>query len=58
MGLTRKSLAPDGTSGWWQEGDKVKGGVNYKDTYILKGGQRKKAKHINRPKPHNQKVNV
>ena len=41
MGLTKKSLAPDGTSGWWKEGDKVKSG---REAWQVQGGQWKKAK--------------
>ena len=41
MGLTKRSLAPDGTHGYWKEGDKVKSGS---EAWQVQGGQWKKAK--------------
>ena len=41
--MAPRGLAPDGTMGWWNEGDKVKGGNDMKTIYILKGGRWKKA---------------
>ena len=58
MSLTRRGLGPDGTHGYWKEGDKVNTGGNKGVDYILKGGVWKKAKHQNRPKSHNQEVNA
>ena len=46
MGLAKKSLAPDGTSGWWKEGDKVKSGS---EAWQVTGGQWKKAKKKHAP---------
>ena len=38
-----RGLAPDGTMGFWNEGDKVKGGNDMKQIYILRKGQWKKS---------------
>ena len=45
-----RGLAPDGTMGFWNEGDKVKGGNDMKQIYILRKGQWKKAKYMKDPK--------
>jgi len=55
MGLTKRSLAPDGTSGWWKEGDKVKSGS---EAWQVTGGLWKKAKHKNRPEDGSNRLKV
>ena len=59
MALTRRSLGPDGTHGYWKEGDKVNTGGNKGVDYILTGGVWKRAKHQNRPEngDHRLKAN-
>ena len=53
-----RGLAPDGTMGFWNEGDKVKGGNDMKQIYILRKGQWKKAKHKNRPEDGSNRLKV
>ena len=50
MSLTRRGLGPDGTHGYWKEGDRVNTGGNKGVDYILKGGVWKKAQFTKNPK--------